>query len=65
MAPRTIDSYCRLDLQAEFELVDDRGSIAVGVRNLLDAAHPEGGDTAMDNGEVPRMYFAELRLRIA
>ena len=64
IAPQKIDSYYRLDLQAVRDFSNERGSIAVGVRNLLDSAHAEGGDTSLDNAEIPRMFYAELRIRI-
>lgn len=62
--PQSIDSYVRLDLRAEYELPDDQGSLAVGVQNLLDSGHAEGGASSMANAEVPRMIFAELRFSI-
>ncbi|MBN1491215.1 MAG: TonB-dependent receptor [Phycisphaerae bacterium] len=60
--PRRVASYFRLDLRAEHEFWDDRASIAVGVRNLLDDAHYEGGTLFMNDGQVPRMVYAEMRL---
>ena len=64
VAPQSIDSYLRLDLRAEYELPDDKGSFAIGVSNLLDHGHAEGGASSQDNAEVPRMVFAEFRLQI-
>ena len=61
---RRIDPYFRLDLKGEFEFWEDRASIAVGVRNLLDANHHEGGTLFLNDAEVPRMVFAELRLKL-
>ncbi|HUU98127.1 MAG TPA: TonB-dependent receptor [Phycisphaerae bacterium] len=61
---RRIDPYFRLDLRGEYEFWDDRASVAVGVRNLLDPSHPEGGSAFLDQAEVPRMVYGELRLRI-
>ena len=61
---RHVGPYMRLDVQAEHELWDDRASIAVGVRNLLDAGHYEGGSRFINDAQVPRMVYAELRLRI-
>jgi len=61
ITPRHVAPYFRLDLRAEHDLWNDRASIAVGVRNLLDPSHYEGGATAMDVGEVPRMVYAEMR----
>ncbi len=63
-APRHVDPYLRLDLRGEYEFWDDRASIAVGVRNLLDPDHYEGGSTFFNDAEVPRMLFAEFRLAI-
>ena len=60
--PRQVDSYFRLDLRGEYEFRDDQASIAVGVRNLLDSNHYEGGTLFLNDAEVPRMIFAELRL---
>lgn len=57
-----VDGYFRLDLRAEYEFWHDRASIAVGVRNLLDPHHPEGGGRALDPTEVPRMVYAEMRM---
>jgi outer membrane receptor for ferrienterochelin and colicin len=57
-----IRQYFRLDLRSEYEFWKDRASIAVGVRNLLDPGHMEGGTTTMDSGEVPRMVYAELKM---
>lgn len=62
LLPWRIDPYFRLDLRGEYELWDDRASVAVGVRNLLDRSHPEGGSGFLDQGEVPRVIYAELRL---
>ncbi len=59
-----IDQYFRLDLRAEYELLTDRAWIAVGASNLLDSGHFEGASVHMNDGEVPRMIFAEFRLRI-
>ncbi len=39
-------------------------SIAVGVRNLLDSGHYEGGTLFLNDAEVPRMIFAEFRLTL-
>ena len=59
-----IDPYFRLDMRGEFEFWEDRASISVGVRNLLDANHYEGGSLFINDAEVPRMVFAELRLNL-
>jgi len=61
--PRHIDPYFRLDLRAEYEFWDDRASIAVGVKNLLDANHYEGGTLFLNDAQTPRMIFAELSIR--
>ncbi|MCP4591938.1 MAG: TonB-dependent receptor [bacterium] len=62
--PHHIDSYFRLDLRGEYEFLDDRASFAVGVRNLLDSGHYEGGSLFINDAEVPRMVFAEFRLHL-
>jgi len=64
MVPRAVDSYFRLDLLAEYDLWEDRASISVGVHNLLDSEHYEGGTTFLNDAEVPRMIFAEFRLAL-
>ncbi len=61
---RKIDPYWRLDLRGEYEFWDDKASLAVGVRNLLDNNHPEGGTLFLNYAESPRMVFVEFRLRI-
>ncbi len=61
---RTIDSYVRVDVRAEYEFWNDSASLAVGVSNLLDPNHYEGGTLFLNDAEVPRMAFAELRIRI-
>lgn len=58
-----IRPYFRWDLRAEYRFWADRASVAVGVQNLLDPAHPEGGSVFSNAGEVPRIVYAELRLR--
>lgn len=62
--PRRVDPYLRLDLRAEYEFWNDRASFAVGVSNLLDSNHYEGGTLFLNDAEVPRMIFAEFRLKI-
>ena len=62
--PRQVDPYFRLDLRGEYEFRKDQASIAVGVRNLLDANHYEGGTLFLNDAEVPRMIYAEFRLAI-
>ncbi|NLX13457.1 MAG: TonB-dependent receptor [Phycisphaerales bacterium] len=56
------DPYFRLDLRAEHEFWQDRASVAVGVSNLLDSNHLEGGTSFLNKAEVPRMVYAELRI---
>jgi iron complex outermembrane receptor protein len=62
-APKHIDSYFRLDLSAEYEFLEDRASILLGVKNLLDPLHPEGNSFFLNSAETPRMVYAELRVR--
>lgn len=62
--PQKIGSYFRLDLRAEFDFWDDNASLAVGVRNLLDNSHPEGTSSFFATGEVPRMVYMEMRVKI-
>ncbi len=59
-----IDPYIRLDIRAEQQLWDDGAYFAVGVRNLLDRDHLEGATAFLNSAEVPRTYFAELRIAI-
>ena len=58
------DAYVRLDLLAEFDLWDDRASVSVGVKNLLDPNHNEGRTLFLNDAEVPRMVYAEFRMTI-
>lgn len=58
------DPYFRLDLRAEHEFWNDQASLAVGVSNLLDSHHLEGASSFLNNAEVPRMVYAEFRMRI-
>ncbi len=62
--PQSIAPYFRLDLRAEQEFWDDRASIAVGVRNLLDSGHLEGSTLFLNDAETPRTIYAELRFSI-
>lgn len=57
-----VDSYFRLDLMAEHEFWEDRAAFSVGVRNLIDTHHYEGGTLFLNDAEVPRMIYAQLRL---
>lgn len=61
LIPRHVDAYFRLDLQAEYEFWKDRAAVAVGVRNLLDSRHHEGGTLFLTDAEVPRLLYAQLR----
>lgn len=63
-ASRRIDAYLRWDLRAEYEFSGEDACLSVGVRNLLDGGHPEGGTLFLNAGESQRMVFAEFRLRI-
>ena len=62
--PRRIDSYLRLDLLGEIEFWDDQASLSLGVRNLLDSNHREGGTLFLNDAEVPRMIYAEFRIQL-
>lgn len=59
-----VPSYLRWDVRAEQEFWDDRASIAVGVRNLLDNHHPEGYSRFQNAAEVPRLVYAEMRIHL-
>lgn len=61
---RNIDPYLRWDLRAEYEFWKDDASFAVGVRNLVDDSHAEGGTLFLNYAEVPRMVYAEFRVQI-
>jgi outer membrane receptor for ferrienterochelin and colicin len=61
---RNIDSYLRWDLRAEYEFWKDDASFAVGVRNLGDKSHGEGGTLFLNYAEVPSMVYAEFRVKI-
>jgi iron complex outermembrane receptor protein len=63
LVSRKIDAYLRLDLRAEWEFRKDRAWLAVGVSNLLDDHHPEGGTLFLNNAEVPRIVYAQMRFR--
>lgn len=60
--PRHVPPYFRLDLRAEYEFWKKKASVAVGVRNLIDPHHYEGGTLFLNNTEVPRTVYAELRV---
>ncbi len=59
--PLQIHPYFRLDLRAEYEFWRKQAAVAVGVQNLLDPSHLEGGSTFLNTAEAPRMVYAELR----
>jgi iron complex outermembrane receptor protein len=61
---RNIRQYVRWDLGADYEFWKDRASVGVGVRNLLDSGHYEGSTLFLNDAEVPRMVYAEMRLRL-
>jgi iron complex outermembrane receptor protein len=61
---RRIDPYPRLDVRVEHEFTRDRLSVALGVNNLLDSGHYEGGTLFLNDSEVPRTVYVELRIRI-
>ena len=61
---RNIDPYLRWDLRAEYEFWKDDASFAVGVRNLGDDSHGEGGTLFLNYAEVPSMIYAEFRVKI-
>jgi len=58
-----IPDYVRLDLNAEFDFWKDRASLMVGVRNLTDSHHPEGASPSVTDAEIPRMVFAQVRIK--
>jgi len=57
-----LDGYTRLDLRAEYEFWKKQAAFAVGVSNLLDPQHYEATTSFLNNAEVPRMVYAELRI---
>jgi iron complex outermembrane recepter protein len=61
--PSKIAPYVRLDLNAEIDLWEDRATITVGAKNILDEGHYEGSTLFLNDAEVPRTVFAEIRLR--
>jgi outer membrane receptor for ferrienterochelin and colicin len=62
--PLRVDPYFRLDLRAEYEFWDDQAALAVGVKNLLDEGHYEGGTVFLHSAEVPRIVYAEIRMTL-
>ena len=61
---RRYDPYFRLDLNAEYRFWEDRAAVQVGVRNMLDRSHAEGGSSFIQAGETERMVYAQLRLSL-
>jgi len=61
---RRVDPYVRVDLNAEYEFWDDRASVTVGVKNLLDPNHYEGSSLFLNDAQVPRTVFVEFRVHI-
>ena len=61
---KRIDPYWRLDLRCEYEFWNDQASLAVGVRNLLDSHHPDGASQFINDAQIPRMIYAEMRFSI-
>lgn len=61
---KSIRELHRLDLTAEYEFWEDRAAITVGVKNLLDNHHSEAGSITVNDTEVPRMIFGEIRLSL-
>ncbi|MBN1490845.1 MAG: TonB-dependent receptor, partial [Phycisphaerae bacterium] len=59
---RPVPGYFRLDVRGEYEFWEDRASVAVGVRNLLDDNHYEGGTLFLNSADTPRMVYAEMRV---
>jgi iron complex outermembrane recepter protein len=57
-----IDDYTRLDLRAEYEFWKKQAAFAVGVSNLLQPQHYEGSTLFLNNAQVPRMIYAEIRI---
>jgi iron complex outermembrane recepter protein len=62
--PLHVHPYFRLDMRAEYEFWKKQAAVAVGVRNLLDPEHLEGGTAFLNTAEVPRMVYAEFRLTL-
>lgn len=61
LVTRHVPRYFRLDMRGEYEFWKKQASVAVGVRNMLDPHHIEGGSVFLNDAEVPRMVYAELR----
>lgn len=61
---RHIDPYLRLDLNAEYKFWNDQATLTVGVKNLLDDNHYEGGTLFINDAEVPRTVFAEVNIKL-
>ncbi|GMU34389.1 MAG: TonB-dependent receptor [Planctomycetia bacterium] len=61
---RRYDPYIRVDLNTEYRFWEDKAALQVGVRNLMDKSHAEGGSSFIHAGETERMVYAELRLSL-
>jgi outer membrane receptor protein involved in Fe transport len=61
---RDIAPYFRLDVLAEYEFWKKQASVAVGVKNLTDDEHGEGTTLFLNEADVPRVIWAELRIRV-
>ncbi len=61
---RRNDPYLRLDIRGEYDFWKKRATFAVGVRNLLDPGHYEGSSLYLNDAQVPRMVYAEVRIRL-
>ncbi len=64
LVSRHVAPCFRLDLRAEYEFWDGQASVALGVRNLLDSNHYEGGTLFLNDAEVPRMIYAKFKVVI-
>lgn len=61
---RQISPYFRWDVRGEYEFWEDQASLAIGATNLLDHGHYEGGTSFINDAQVPRMVFVELRFAL-
>jgi iron complex outermembrane receptor protein len=61
---RQVPRYLRLDLRAEYSFWKDQATLAVGVKNLLDNHHFEGSSLFLNSADVPRLFYAELRVSL-
>ncbi len=60
--PNHFDPYFRLDMRVEYEFWKKQAALAFGVSNLLNTNHYEGTSTFLNNAEVPRLFYGELRV---